>query len=106
MLRPHGAYLRRGWTPRPLRRWRCEPAFGLRRRSRWRVRDSLMADDGGRALHVSVEAKLSAVRRAEWDALACPPGAVFNPFVCWDFLEALEETGCVSAKTGWAPAHL
>ena len=29
----------------------------------------------------------------------------YNPFVSWDFLEALERSGTVSAKTGWAPRH-
>ncbi len=29
----------------------------------------------------------------------------YNPFVSWDFLEALERSGTVSAKTGWTPRH-
>jgi predicted N-acyltransferase len=65
-----------------------------------------MADDGGRALHVSVESKISAITRAEWDALAASTGQPFNPFVCWDFLQAAEESGSASNKTGWAPVHL
>ena len=36
-------------------------------------------------------------------ALARPP---YNPFVSWDFLDALERSGCVSARTGWAPRHI
>src|SRR5690606_2104909 len=28
------------------------------------------------------------------------------PFVSWDFLQALEESGCVSARAGWIPRHL
>ncbi len=29
-----------------------------------------------------------------------------NPFLSWRFLNALEESGCVSAKAGWQPHHL
>ena len=29
-----------------------------------------------------------------------------NPFVTYDFLNALETTGCISASTGWFPQHL
>jgi hypothetical protein len=29
-----------------------------------------------------------------------------NPFVSHSFFSALEESGCVSARTGWAPQHL
>lgn len=49
---------------------------------------------------------LSEVARAEWDALANPDPERFDPFVSWDFLEALEATGCVAPYTGWAPQHL
>jgi predicted N-acyltransferase len=37
-----------------------------------------------------------------WDALA---GTEY-PFLCHAFLLALEESGCVSANTGWQPLHL
>ncbi|CAH1660163.1 conserved hypothetical protein [Hyphomicrobiales bacterium] len=30
----------------------------------------------------------------------------FNPFISHAFLKALEESGCVSPRTGWAPAHI
>jgi len=30
----------------------------------------------------------------------------YNPFLSQAFLGALEESGCVSARTGWRPAHL
>jgi predicted N-acyltransferase len=29
----------------------------------------------------------------------------YNPFVSWDFLEALERAGTVSSRTGWTPRH-
>jgi uncharacterized protein len=46
------------------------------------------------------------IERAEWDGVANPPGAPFDPFLSWDFLEALERSGCAEASTGWAGRHL
>jgi predicted N-acyltransferase len=63
---------------------------------------------------------LAEIGRAEWDACANParPGRqtngsagasasspAYNPFVSWDFLQALEESGSVSARAGWTPRH-
>ncbi|MGE0408209.1 MAG: GNAT family N-acetyltransferase [Amphiplicatus sp.] len=47
-----------------------------------------------------------AAMRGAWDALASPPGAAYNPFISYDFLAALEESGSVGPGTGWTPAHL
>ncbi|MFZ4602262.1 MAG: GNAT family N-acetyltransferase [Caulobacterales bacterium] len=49
---------------------------------------------------------LSAIARDEWDALANPPGERFDPFLSWDFLEALEKARCACPRAGWAPRHL
>jgi predicted N-acyltransferase len=65
-----------------------------------------MADGARDTLTLSLAPALADVDRAAWDALANPPGARFDPFVSWDFLEALEATGCVGPRTGWAPQHL
>ena len=46
------------------------------------------------------------IARADWDRLANPQGAEFNPLVSHDFFRCLEESGCAVAKTGWAPRHL
>jgi predicted N-acyltransferase len=62
--------------------------------------------DGTDALTVSVLGGLADIDRATWDALANPPGQPFDPFLSWDFLQALEESGCASARSGWRPAHL
>ncbi len=62
--------------------------------------------DGGAALHIAAVDGLAAVDRAAWDAVANPPDAPYDPFVSWDFLEALERSGAVSAPSGWAPTHL
>jgi len=57
-------------------------------------------------LHLSIAPGLSAVDRDQWDAVANPPGARFDPFLSWDFLEALEASGAVSPREGWTPMHL
>ncbi|MEE9380671.1 MAG: GNAT family N-acetyltransferase, partial [Hyphomonadaceae bacterium] len=33
-------------------------------------------------------------------------GMRFDPFLSWDFLEALESSGAATPQTGWAPHHL
>ena len=50
--------------------------------------------------------RLSQIDRDDWDALANPPGEAFDPFLSWDFLQALEESGCAVEETGWGPRHL
>ncbi len=62
--------------------------------------------DGSDALNIHVIGGLNEIARAAWDGLANPAGVEFDPFLCWDFLEALEQTGCASAEAGWQPAHL
>jgi uncharacterized protein len=69
------------------------------------------------SLTVKIATSLKAVPAEAWDACANP--AVFhtngaglaagdrhNPFVSHAFLSALEESGCVSRRTGWGPAHV
>jgi len=45
---------------------------------------------------------LREVPRAAWDALV----AGRSPFLEWEWLQALEETGAVGGRTGWLPQHL
>jgi len=49
--------------------------------------------------------RLNKVDKAQWDACANPPGGPFNPFVAYDFLEALEASGSALPETGWGPSH-
>ncbi len=49
---------------------------------------------------------VGAVPRAAWDAIANPAEEPFDPFLSWDFLEALERAGCASAAQGWDPKPL
>lgn len=46
--------------------------------------------------------KISEIGKQKWNRL-CPDD---NPFTRYEFLHALEESGAVSAKTGWQPLHL
>lgn len=62
--------------------------------------------DGTDALSISVIGDLANIDRAAWDRLANPAGESYDPFLSWDFLQALEESGCASALKGWQPAHL
>lgn len=62
--------------------------------------------DGTDALTITVIGDLANVERATWDALSNPPDAPYDPFLSWDFLRALEESGCATAGRGWQPAHL
>jgi predicted N-acyltransferase len=60
--------------------------------------------EGG--ISVSIVDGLSRVDRAAWDAIANPVDATFDPFLCWDFLQGLEEAGCVGARSGWTARHV
>jgi predicted N-acyltransferase len=62
--------------------------------------------DGGGGLQIELCTGLSSVEPRAWNALANPDGAPFDPFLTWEFLEALESSGCAATAEGWAPAHL
>jgi len=59
---------------------------------------------------VKIAQGLKAVSAAAWDACALNAGPgdddPHNPFVTYAFLSALEDSGCVGPKTGWAPVHV
>lgn len=66
------------------------------------------ADDGNQPPGVTVQpvGSLDDVARNDWDRVANPPDSEFDPFLSWDFLQALEQSGCVGEETGWMPRHL
>ena len=53
---------------------------------------------------VEVHQRITDIGRTAWDA--CAGAYPANPFIAFDFLDILEESGCVGARTGWAPTHL
>ena len=62
--------------------------------------------DSGDAITIQILGDLKNIDRATWDGLANPALTPFDPFLSWDFLQALEESGCASPGKGWQPAHL
>ncbi len=61
-------------------------------------------------IELQAVSSIGAVSAEDWDACANPQDsgrpANYNPFVSHRFLAALEESRCVSARTGWTPRHL
>lgn len=53
-------------------------------------------------MHIELLHRIADIERADWNGLT----ASGNPFVRYEFLHALEESGCVGGDTGWQPAHL
>jgi hypothetical protein len=62
--------------------------------------------DGNEATEIKLLAAVSDVPRAEWNGLLAASDPAFNPFPSFDFLDALEKSGCVGKGTGWLPRHL
>jgi predicted N-acyltransferase len=56
----------------------------------------------GRQTVRAIEA-ISDIPQAQWDSLLGPSA---NPFLSWGWLEAMEHSGCASARSGWTPRHL
>jgi uncharacterized protein len=49
---------------------------------------------------------LAAIDPAAWNAVANPPGVPYDPFLSWEFLDAMEQSGAATPRTGWKPAHI
>jgi predicted N-acyltransferase len=56
---------------------------------------------------IRIVSGVDAVGRENWNACA-NPGALTapHPFTTYEFLSALEDTGCASVRSGWQPVHL
>jgi len=65
-------------------------------------------DGGDAAASLTVATSLDAFTRNEWEKLAGTSrgDAAYNPFISYDFLSALEESGCATRHTGWLGQHL
>lgn len=55
----------------------------------------------GADIEASFVQSITEIGRDAWDACA----GTGNPFLAYDFLQALEKSGCASAETGWQPYH-
>ena len=55
---------------------------------------------------VKVSRRIAEIGREAWDACADNPAYDANPFIRFDFLDALEEANCAVERTGWGPQHL
>lgn len=49
---------------------------------------------------------LSDIAPDAWDAVANPDSQPYDPFLSWNFLEALERSGAATSSQGWTPLHL
>ncbi|HEU0158750.1 MAG TPA: peptidogalycan biosysnthesis protein, partial [Hyphomicrobiaceae bacterium] len=57
---------------------------------------------------VEVIPRIADIAPAAWDACANPAAADLphNPFIAYDFLRSLEDSGSAVARAGWQPQHL
>jgi len=55
---------------------------------------------------VTVHRRIAEIGREAWDACADNPDYAGNPFVRFDFLDALEAANCAVERAGWGPQHL
>ncbi|GMM68447.1 GNAT family N-acetyltransferase [Alteromonas sp. MTD1] len=51
---------------------------------------------------IATFSQISQVSKSDWNHLAKDAG----PFLQYDFLHALEQTGCCDSETGWEPCHV
>ena len=58
------------------------------------------------SLSLRIARSLSDVDRDSWDRVANPDGVPYDPFLSWDFLEAMESSGAATPETGWTPLHV
>ncbi|MBM4299174.1 MAG: N-acetyltransferase, partial [Deltaproteobacteria bacterium] len=53
-------------------------------------------------ISLRIARQIAEVAKADWDRLV--GGA--SPFLKWDWLDGLEQSGCVNEKSGWLPHHI
>lgn len=57
-------------------------------------------------LQIRLVNRLADVNAEAWNAVANPPSEAYDPFLSWNFLQALEESEAASPATGWSPHHI
>ncbi len=58
------------------------------------------------AREVSAHRRIAEIGKAAWDSCLATSDYADNPFVSFDFLDSLEQTGCAVERMGWGPSHL
>src|SRR5437763_10296455 len=82
---------------------RCPAASRSRSRPRLRSAEAKPAmNDAGEAITLRIHGAIAEITARDWDSCA----GDINPSVSHGFLNALEESGSVGARSGWAPQHL
>ena len=61
-----------------------------------------MSENAPRELTLETRASIADIPKSDWQRLA----GVSNPFLRYEFFQALEESGCTCPETGWTPSHL
>ena len=62
-----------------------------------------MNELGKHRFHISWKNRIAFIDRNQWDRLAL---CLKTPFLEWDWLHQMEESGSITEKTGWIPNHL
>jgi predicted N-acyltransferase len=57
-------------------------------------------------LEARLHRRVAEIGREAWDECADNPAYAGNPFIQFDFLDALETSGCAVERTGWGPQHI
>jgi len=60
-------------------------------------------NDAAPQLEVEVIEGIEKIPREDWNALLASDD---SPFLDWDWLFAMEKSGCAARRTGWAPFHI
>jgi predicted N-acyltransferase len=55
---------------------------------------------------VTVHRRIAEIGRLGWESCAAAADYAGNPFIAFDFLDILEESGCAVERSGWGPQHL
>ncbi|MEP3265411.1 MAG: GNAT family N-acetyltransferase [Hyphomicrobiales bacterium] len=55
---------------------------------------------------VSLITSLSDIDKDAWDSCANPPEQAYNPFVSYDFLDVMEQSGSAVYEAGWYGQHM
>ncbi|KAA1176217.1 N-acetyltransferase [Marinobacter salinexigens] len=61
-----------------------------------------MPAPGSFSIRVETADSIEDIPRSDWERLA----GTGNPFLRYEFFQALESSGCTTADTGWQPGHL